>query len=160
MLENDGSHLRRQVPEGKWIYRWDDDPPCLTSSATRNNTSSLLPKRGGTRSSSILVRKLAFRSHLWCRCDPCSCSNGCETPRQNLGMVTKKTLVPAQVAAVELGGVRGTILAVPMRKEDELIGSFTVYRQEVRPFTDKQIALVTNFRRSSRHCNRERTSTH
>ena len=51
---------------------------------------------------------------------------------------------PAAVAAVELGGVR-TALAVPMRKEDELIGSFTVYRQEVRPFTDKQIALVTNF---------------
>ena len=51
---------------------------------------------------------------------------------------------PGAVAAVELGGVR-TILAVPMRKEDGLIGSFTVYRQEVRPFTDKQIALVTNF---------------
>ena len=51
---------------------------------------------------------------------------------------------PGAVAAVELGGVR-TILAVPMRKEDELIGSFTVYRQEVRPFTDKQIELVTNF---------------
>ena len=51
---------------------------------------------------------------------------------------------PASVAAVELGGVR-TILVVPMLNEDELIGSFTVYRQEVRPFTDKQIALVTNF---------------
>ena len=38
-----------------------------------------------------------------------------------------------------------TILAIPMLRDNELIGSFTVYRQEVRPFTDKQIALVTNF---------------
>jgi GAF domain-containing protein len=52
--------------------------------------------------------------------------------------------VPSVVAAVELGGVR-TLLAVPMLKENELIGLFTVYRQEVDPFTDKQIALVTNF---------------
>ena len=51
---------------------------------------------------------------------------------------------PGAVAAVELGGVR-TILAIPMLKENEMIGSFSVYRQEVRPFTDKQIALVTNF---------------
>jgi GAF domain-containing protein len=51
---------------------------------------------------------------------------------------------PAYVAAVELGGVR-TYLTVPMLKENELIGAFTVFRQEVRPFTDKQIALVTNF---------------
>src|SRR5271169_2780592 len=51
---------------------------------------------------------------------------------------------PAAVAAVELGGVR-TALYVPMLKENELIGSFTLSRQEVRPFTDKQIALVENF---------------
>ena len=52
--------------------------------------------------------------------------------------------VPAIVAAVELGHVR-TILYVPMLKENELVGAFTLSRQEVRAFTDKQIALVTNF---------------
>jgi GAF domain-containing protein len=51
---------------------------------------------------------------------------------------------PGVIEAVELGGVR-TTLAVPMVRDNELIGSFTVYRQEVRPFTDKQIELVTNF---------------
>jgi GAF domain-containing protein len=51
---------------------------------------------------------------------------------------------PWTVAGVELGGVR-TILAVPMLKESELIGALTIYRQEVRPFADKQIALVTSF---------------
>ena len=49
----------------------------------------------------------------------------------------------ATVAAVELGGVR-TGLLVPMLKESELVGAFTLFRQEVRPFTDKQIELVTN----------------
>ncbi len=51
---------------------------------------------------------------------------------------------PLRVAAVELGGVRSHV-TVPMLKENELIGAFSIYRQEVRPFTDKQIALLTNF---------------
>jgi signal transduction histidine kinase len=51
---------------------------------------------------------------------------------------------PLRVATVELGGAR-TLVAVPMLKEDEFVGAIVIYRQEVRPFTDKQIELVANF---------------
>ena len=51
---------------------------------------------------------------------------------------------PRVAALANLAGVR-TIILVPMLKDDELIGTINIYRQEVRPFNDKQIALLTNF---------------
>jgi GAF domain-containing protein len=69
----------------------------------------------------------------------------------DLLMRTKQVSHTADYAAdaiasppVTLGGARSTV-DVPMLRDDELIGAFSIYRQEVRPFTNKQIELVKNF---------------
>ena len=51
---------------------------------------------------------------------------------------------PSPGSPARLAGAR-SLVAVPMLKENKLIGAIVIYRQEVRPFTEKQIELVTNF---------------
>jgi GAF domain-containing protein len=51
---------------------------------------------------------------------------------------------PVVVASVKIAGTR-SIVAVPMLRDNDLIGAIVIYRQEVRPFTEKQIELVSNF---------------
>ena len=73
-------------------------------------------------------------------------------PQASIELVrTKQVVHVADLAAegpdepiAKFAGAR-TLLIVPMLKEDELIGAMGIYRQEVRPFTDKQIELVRNF---------------
>jgi PAS domain S-box-containing protein len=115
------------------IYRWDGDALHLT--ATHNTPHAFAEMR----------RRLPIRGTL--------------TPAGHM-VATKKTVhvadlaaepiytryrEPGVVAAVELGGVR-TLLIVPILRDDELIGAFTLFRQkEVRRFNDRQIALVETF---------------
>src|SRR5262249_15703820 len=51
---------------------------------------------------------------------------------------------PVQTPIVQLAGAR-SMLTVPMLKEEELVGVIEIYRQEVSPFTDKQVELLQNF---------------
>jgi class 3 adenylate cyclase/putative methionine-R-sulfoxide reductase with GAF domain len=114
------------------VYRWDGD--ALSLVASHNTPSTLIEQR----------RRAPFRP-----------SN--KTPFGRV-ISEKKTVhvvdavaeeayaerSPSIVAAVELGGIR-TYVAVPMLKGDQLIGIVSIFRQEVSPFTDKQVSLLENF---------------
>ena len=78
---------------------------------------------------------------------------GASSPRYHGGAGIHRA-VRALVEFADLGGAR-TLLFVPMLKESELVGAIAIYRQEVRPFTDKQIELVTELRHPGRHRHRE-----
>ena len=118
------------------IYRWDGE--ALHIVATHNTPPAFAEDRRGS----------PYRH------DP-------KSPIGPIGhMVATKTLVhikdvaaeetyinqrdPVAVKAVALGGIR-TLLGVPLLNKDEMIGAFFLSRQEVRPFTEKQIGLVKNF---------------
>ena len=120
------------------IYRWDGDalrlvanhntPPAFAEERKRSQYVRPVPGPPGT---SIIGLMLATKSVV----------HVADLAAEQAYIERRN---PTYAAAVELGGVR-TILLVPMLKENELIGAFILCRQEVRPFTDKQIALVTNF---------------
>jgi GAF domain-containing protein len=120
------------------IYRWEGDalrlvanhntPPAFAEERKRSQYVRPVPGRPGT---SIIGLMLATKSVV----------HVADLSAEQAYIERRN---PTYAAAVELGGVR-TILLVPMLKENELIGAFILCRQEVRPFTDKQIALVTNF---------------
>jgi signal transduction histidine kinase len=59
-------------------------------------------------------------------------------------VTTHRSYDPDWRAAIELGNYR-TVVCVPMLTDDELIGAISIFRQEVRRFTDKQVDLLHNF---------------
>jgi class 3 adenylate cyclase len=131
MLEN-----AVRICDAKWgtIHRWDGD--ALHLMATHNLPPAFAEVRG---------RTAVYRPH------PKSMFGRMFESREAVHFADSaaqpaytERLDPVTIAAVELGRVR-TVVGVPMLKENKLIGAFAIARQEVRPFTDKQIEMVQNF---------------
>jgi GAF domain-containing protein len=114
------------------IYRWDGD--ALSLVASHNTPSSLIENR----------RRAPFRPS---RKTPFGRVISEEKTVHVVDAAAEEAYIersPSIVAAVELGGIR-TYVAVPMLKGDQLIGIVSIFRQEVSPFTDKQVSLLENF---------------
>jgi two-component system, NtrC family, sensor kinase len=125
-----------RICDGKWgtIHSWDGE--AMTLMAPHNLPPAFAEVRN---------RSAIYHPHPNSLLGTLVASNAVvHTVDTTKGQVYVERLDPVTVAAVELGGVR-TVLGVPMLKENELIGAFVVARQEVRPFTDRQIELVQNF---------------
>src|SRR5262249_32897994 len=114
------------------IYRWDGDALQISASYNTPPAYAEQPKNVQLRADqkSPISRMILTKTVVHV-----------DDVRTDAGYIERD---PSTVAAIELGDVR-TFLAVPMLNEGELIGAFGLSRQEVRPFTDKQIALVQNF---------------
>ena len=76
-----------------------------------------------------------------CRPKAVTCLSPCA---RTAGHVRRRGRIPQARGSSIYGGARST-LYVPLLKDDRVVGMFVIYRQEVRPFTDKHIELVQNF---------------
>ena len=129
MLENAVADLRRQV----WKYLPLRMATLCTSLASHNTPAAFAEARRGSEQTFQGGSERPTRPH---DCEQEGCS------RRDLCRACTLTQPPGAVMGVELGGIRTLF---PMLKDDEVDRSVRIYRQEVRPFTDKQIELVTNF---------------
>ena len=115
------------------IYRWDgENLHLVAANHTPRNFVETRARTGLHPGASDPVGRMIMTKAVVHTCDLAAERDYIE--RRNPGII----------AAVEVGGVR-TLLAVPLLKDNKLIGSFHLSRQEVRPFTDKQIEIVSSF---------------
>ena len=115
------------------IYRWDgENLHLVAANHTPRNFVETRARTGLHPGASDPVGRMIMTKAVVHTCDLAAERDYIE--RRNPGII----------AAVEVGGVR-TLLAVPLLKDNQLIGSFHLSRQEVRPFTDKQIEIVSSF---------------
>jgi signal transduction histidine kinase len=115
------------------VYRWDGEALYLVAWRNTPEAFAAYRTRGPFRpSTTSLIGRMVRTKTVMHIAD--AADNPDYTERRD----------PSLIAAIELGGVR-TYLGVPMMKDNEVIGAITIFRQEVRPFTDKQVALITGF---------------